>query len=371
MDFGLFGIGLDRIILIAVVALIVFGPDKLPTMARQAGKWVNDLRRLTQDARGEIQNLTKELDLSELNKVKSDLADLRKDLTGTGKDLLTPFQDIRKEVNLFDASGQSVATQYEQSTYQVERLPGEDGAIVVEETLTRETVIQDLVGAGEPVTATETVTATASATEGGVIVPAMPMSMSNGVASVAVPVMNGLGGQPATEPDTAWPMPLDNGLSLEELMSRPVPPPEWQREVLNLEGQMLSNRQEMHERIEALERTFHGPSGSAGTGSGPGCRSKSRWIKNHGSYRKRDQTQENNAASGQTYQAPKTAQNQRGPDDLLRASNRTTKPSDLERVLAVAIGTVVGWVFHRRYCAGLSRTCLHPSYCQDLKTTGL
>ena len=100
MDFGLFGIGLPQILLIMVVALIVFGPDRLPGIARQAGRWVNDLRRLTQEARGELSNLTKELDLREdLKSVQADLAEIKKDLVSTTQDLTKDFQDLKKEVD--------------------------------------------------------------------------------------------------------------------------------------------------------------------------------------------------------------------------------------------------------------------------------
>jgi Sec-independent protein translocase protein TatA len=37
------------------LALIVFGPDKLPDLARQVGKTVADLRRVTADVNAEFQ----------------------------------------------------------------------------------------------------------------------------------------------------------------------------------------------------------------------------------------------------------------------------------------------------------------------------
>ena len=50
-----FGIGPLEILLIGAVALIVFGPDRLPEMARQVGKAIGDLRRTTNELTGEFQ----------------------------------------------------------------------------------------------------------------------------------------------------------------------------------------------------------------------------------------------------------------------------------------------------------------------------
>jgi Tat protein translocase TatB subunit len=49
-----FDIGVGELAVIAVVALLVFGPDRLPEMARQAGGWLRDLRRAVASARSEM-----------------------------------------------------------------------------------------------------------------------------------------------------------------------------------------------------------------------------------------------------------------------------------------------------------------------------
>ena len=50
----MFGIGVPEAIVIAVVALLVFGPDRLPDFARQAGRMVRQVRALTRQARDDI-----------------------------------------------------------------------------------------------------------------------------------------------------------------------------------------------------------------------------------------------------------------------------------------------------------------------------
>jgi sec-independent protein translocase protein TatB len=46
-----FGISLTEVALIAMVALVVVGPQKLPGMLRTLGQWVRKLRRLTTEVR--------------------------------------------------------------------------------------------------------------------------------------------------------------------------------------------------------------------------------------------------------------------------------------------------------------------------------
>jgi sec-independent protein translocase protein TatB len=49
-----FGVGLPELMVIIVVAVVVFGPDRLPEFARQAGRLVRQVRQFTQAARDDI-----------------------------------------------------------------------------------------------------------------------------------------------------------------------------------------------------------------------------------------------------------------------------------------------------------------------------
>ena len=50
----MFGIGLPELVVILVVAIVVFGPDRLPEFARQAGRLVRQLRNLAQSAQTQL-----------------------------------------------------------------------------------------------------------------------------------------------------------------------------------------------------------------------------------------------------------------------------------------------------------------------------
>src|SRR5919202_5072663 len=49
----MFGIGIEELIVILVIALIVVGPERMPELARQAGKAIRDLRRMYDNLRSE------------------------------------------------------------------------------------------------------------------------------------------------------------------------------------------------------------------------------------------------------------------------------------------------------------------------------
>jgi len=50
----MFGIGLPELMVIAIVAVVVFGPERLPEYARQAGRFVRQLRNLANSAQNQL-----------------------------------------------------------------------------------------------------------------------------------------------------------------------------------------------------------------------------------------------------------------------------------------------------------------------------
>jgi sec-independent protein translocase protein TatB len=66
-----FGIGVPEFAVLAIIALLVFGPDKLPDVARQAGRMVRQLRDLANTARNQVADELgeefRDIDLRDLN----------------------------------------------------------------------------------------------------------------------------------------------------------------------------------------------------------------------------------------------------------------------------------------------------------------
>jgi len=50
----MFGIGLPELGLILIIALVVFGPKKLPEIGRAMGKSLNEFRRATDEIKKDI-----------------------------------------------------------------------------------------------------------------------------------------------------------------------------------------------------------------------------------------------------------------------------------------------------------------------------
>ena len=67
----MFDVGFQELILVAIVALVVIGPERLPRAARVAGKWVGHARRTLSNVKHEID---RELKAEELKKILDEQA---------------------------------------------------------------------------------------------------------------------------------------------------------------------------------------------------------------------------------------------------------------------------------------------------------
>lgn len=57
----MFGVGPEELMLIALLGLLVLGPERLPKMMRDVGRVVGDLRRTSDELRSEFLNADKYL----------------------------------------------------------------------------------------------------------------------------------------------------------------------------------------------------------------------------------------------------------------------------------------------------------------------
>lgn len=67
----MFDVGLTELMVIAVVALIVIGPERLPKVARTAGLLLGRLQRYVGDVKADI---NREIQLDELKKMQQEVA---------------------------------------------------------------------------------------------------------------------------------------------------------------------------------------------------------------------------------------------------------------------------------------------------------
>jgi Tat protein translocase TatB subunit len=80
----MFGIGYQEMFVVLVVALIIFGPSRLPELAGQVGRWVRDFRRMSADLTGEFEKTFAEVD--EVKKsFKREMQSIQDEVEGVGK----------------------------------------------------------------------------------------------------------------------------------------------------------------------------------------------------------------------------------------------------------------------------------------------
>jgi len=79
----MFGIGLPEMIIIAAVALVFIGPDKLPGVLRSLGKGLVELKRATSDVRSTVQDEMHKIEEEiELKDVRQSAEDFSNELGG-------------------------------------------------------------------------------------------------------------------------------------------------------------------------------------------------------------------------------------------------------------------------------------------------
>lgn len=96
----MFDIGFSEIVVIAVVALIVIGPEKLPKTARTLGHLFGRLQRYVNDVKSDI---SREIELDELRKlqqeVKTAANDLETSVSSAVHDVESGVRTVESELN--------------------------------------------------------------------------------------------------------------------------------------------------------------------------------------------------------------------------------------------------------------------------------
>src|SRR5438105_12906702 len=59
------GLSMTEIIIILALALLLLGPDQLPSLARSLGKGLRELRKVTDDLKGQFESEIARIDLNE------------------------------------------------------------------------------------------------------------------------------------------------------------------------------------------------------------------------------------------------------------------------------------------------------------------
>jgi sec-independent protein translocase protein TatB len=89
----MFDIGFTELLLIAVVALIVIGPERLPSVARTLGHLFGRMQRYVSDVKADI---SREMELDELKKLRSSMEDAARSFESS---VTTGISDTEAELN--------------------------------------------------------------------------------------------------------------------------------------------------------------------------------------------------------------------------------------------------------------------------------
>ena len=84
----MFDVGFWELAIIAVIALLVIGPERLPKAARTVGLWVGRARRMVTDVKADIDREIREGDLAELKKAGEELKKTQSAVESAGAQII-------------------------------------------------------------------------------------------------------------------------------------------------------------------------------------------------------------------------------------------------------------------------------------------
>lgn len=99
----MFDIGFSELLVIALVTLIVVGPERLPKVARTLGHMLGRLQRYVNDVKADI---AREMELEELRKMRASVEESAREIE----------RSLHEEVNRAEREIQAVAEAVEKST---------------------------------------------------------------------------------------------------------------------------------------------------------------------------------------------------------------------------------------------------------------
>lgn len=132
----MFDVGLSELMVIAVVALVVIGPERLPKVARTAGLLLGRLQRYVSDVKADI---NREIQLDELKKLQQQVTD---QVTSLEASVTHEMREVESSVNTVVAPLTDIAITGPRSEIpgtQGEPEPTLQGAVATEVVITQMT----------------------------------------------------------------------------------------------------------------------------------------------------------------------------------------------------------------------------------------
>ena len=92
----MFDVGFSEMLVIGIVALLVIGPEKLPSVARTVGALLGRMQRYVNDVKADI---NREIELDELKKLQTTVQDAARSIETSVNDTMSTFQTQANELN--------------------------------------------------------------------------------------------------------------------------------------------------------------------------------------------------------------------------------------------------------------------------------
>jgi sec-independent protein translocase protein TatB len=106
----MFDISFMEMLIVAIAALVVIGPERLPKVARQAGQWTSKMRRYVDDVKSDF---NRQIELSELRNLKKDVEQAARsiegDVGGAVADVRSSLDSVQQSLEGPDGSGSTPA----------------------------------------------------------------------------------------------------------------------------------------------------------------------------------------------------------------------------------------------------------------------
>ena len=122
----MFGVGLPEMMIIAVVALVFIGPDKLPGVLRSIGKGLVQLKRATSDVRSTVQD--------EMNKIEDEIE--LKDVRDSAQSFSNELGGVANKIDPLALSKMSSGEQLENIADTIDKTENNDTEDQPEEEIT-------------------------------------------------------------------------------------------------------------------------------------------------------------------------------------------------------------------------------------------
>jgi sec-independent protein translocase protein TatB len=109
----MFDFGFTEMMIIAVIGLVVIGPERLPKVAKQAGQWLGKLRRYVDDVKSDI---NRQMELQELKNLQAEMTETAREVESSMQSTISQVQSDFDEVQQSIGGGTASGTPAEPAT---------------------------------------------------------------------------------------------------------------------------------------------------------------------------------------------------------------------------------------------------------------